>query len=120
MSIDWTAVRAELNSHLDHFTGEHVHPMNRVLHLAGIPLLVLAIPTALLNPLAALSLVALGGALQLGGHFLFERNAPAVGQRGPLYLLAAPLWAAEILLQQVGLSLRQLVGFSPLATVVEG
>lgn len=110
MLFDWSFVKYRLSSHLDHFVLEHQHPMNQVFHLLGVPMIVLAIPAGLFYPLLGMALGLGGAGLQRVGHALFEQGAPQAVSRGALYLLAAPLWVVEKLLQPLGLSLRDLLG----------
>jgi uncharacterized membrane protein YGL010W len=110
MLFDWSFVKYRLSSHLDHFILEHQHPLNQVFHLLGVPMIILAIPAGLFYPVLGVALALGGAAMQLFGHALFEQTPPRAVSRGTLYLLAAPLWLVEKLLQPLGLSLRDLLG----------
>lgn len=110
MLFDWSFLKYRLSSHLDHFVFEHQHPMNQVFHLLGVPMIILAIPAGIFYPRLGVALAIGGTGLQLVGHRLFERSGPRRTSRGVLYLLAAPLWVVEKLLQPLGLSLRDLLG----------
>lgn len=74
----------------------HTHPLNQVLHLVGIPLIVLSLPMALgagiSRPLGVLALVlfVLGWALQFIGHAI-EGRAPEF-VRDPRFLLVGLRW----------------------------
>jgi len=109
MWLDWNAIRVELAQHLEHYISEHQHPVNQILHILGVPMLIMAVPAALVSPLLGVALGLGGAALQVVGHFLFESNTPQLTSPGPLYLLAAPLWVAEKLLQPLGMSVREVL-----------
>ena len=47
-------------------------------HLFGVPMLALSLPVMLLNFRRGLTLFAAGWALQLFGHFYFEKNKPVL------------------------------------------
>jgi hypothetical protein len=82
----------------------HRDPTNRVMHLVGTPLMLGGVVSLLLSrPLRPLWLLgvsafSLGWALNLSGHALFEKNAPAFAD-DPLSFIVGPIWDA----QQVGL-----------------
>ena len=109
MLFDLEQLKYRLSGHLDHFVFTHRQPLNQVFHLLGVPMIILAIPAGLLSPLFGVALAVGGAGLQVLGHVLYEPN-DTLASRGPLYLLAAPLWVVEKLLQPLGLSLRDLLG----------
>lgn len=75
----------------------HRHPVNRALHMAGIPMIVVGAVGLLSMPsytppwaLAAGSF-ATGWALNVVGHAVFEKNRPAFAD-DPLSFIAGPIW----------------------------
>ncbi|MFM7653215.1 MAG: Mpo1-like protein [Vulcanococcus sp.] len=81
---------------IEEYGRSHTHPWNQLLHLLGIPLIVLSLPLALatvvvswLGPLA-LVLFLLGWVLQLIGHGI-ERRPPEFF-RDPRFLLVGLRW----------------------------
>ena len=86
-----------------HYEGTHQHPTNRRLHVVGIPMILggavglLAFrPVGMTAPLWFGSAGAFvgGWTLNLVGHGVFERNAPAF-QDDPLAFVAGPVWDAR-------------------------
>ena len=69
---------------------KHRHPLNKLSHSIGIPLIVISLPLFLFNWRWALGLFIVGWAFQFLGH-LIEGNQPAFF-RNPLYLLVGPWW----------------------------
>jgi uncharacterized membrane protein YGL010W len=74
----------------------HTHPFNQMLHLFGIPMIVLSVPLALgagfsrdLGP-AALGLFLLGWTLQFAGHAIERKPPEFLGD--PRYLLVGVRW----------------------------
>ncbi len=49
-----------------------------VTHMFGVPMIALSFPLALINPRKSLSYFVLGWALQLLGHYYFEKNKPVL------------------------------------------
>jgi uncharacterized membrane protein YGL010W len=82
---------------LETYEAEHRHPVNRVLHAVGIPVVVLA-TTVLMSPWrpfgwsrkASLAALATGWGLLLVGHAI-EGNRPAI-LRTPTAALSALAW----------------------------
>jgi len=92
---------------LDFYSATHLDPMNRILHLVGIPLIVggaggLLVTAPILGPLrlASLGAFGVGWLLNLLGHTAFEKRAPAFSEDA-LSFLAGPAW-----------DLGQLLGFA--------
>lgn len=82
-----------LREYLDLYRDGHRHLGTKLTHMVGIPMIVAAFPTAIVNPPAAGGLFVGGWALQLIGHKFFEKNKPAfLGD--PYYLLVGPAWVA--------------------------
>jgi uncharacterized membrane protein YGL010W len=74
----------------------HTHPLNQLLHLVGIPMIVLSLPAALAAAFlpgwgpVAVGLFLLGWALQFAGHAI-ERKPPEF-LRDPRFLLVGLRW----------------------------
>ncbi len=78
----------------------HQDPTNRVLHMAGIPLIVGGALGLLVAPrysppwfLSATAFVG-GWGMNLVGHYKYEKNAPAFAE-DPLSFVAGPVWDAQ-------------------------
>jgi len=109
---DWRRRHAEFRggigarwSHaLDFYSATHQEPTNRFLHVVGIPLIVggaIGLVTAppVLGPvrLASLTAFGVGWLMNLVGHALFEKRAPAFSEDA-LSFLAGPAWDLRQLL----------------------
>jgi uncharacterized membrane protein YGL010W len=77
-------------SFLEKYRAEHTHPMNRLTHSIGIPMIVLSLIVVLFNWQIGLAMFVVGWILQFIGH-AFEGNKPAFFSN-PIYLLVGPLW----------------------------
>jgi uncharacterized membrane protein YGL010W len=77
-------------SFIENYKAKHRHPLNKLSHSIGIPLIVISLPLFFFNWRWALGLFIVGWALQFLGH-LIEGNQPAFF-RNPLYLLVGPWW----------------------------
>ncbi|MCL2448538.1 MAG: DUF962 domain-containing protein [Polyangiaceae bacterium] len=97
-----------LREYVAQYRREHTQFGTKVTHMIGIPMVVVAVPTALVNPPAAIGLALGGWALQVVGHVIFEGNRPAMAP-DPYYTLAAPAWVAGEWLQLFGLPLPELI-----------
>lgn len=75
---------------LANYKAKHQHPLNRLTHSIGIPMIVVSLPLFFLNWRWALLLFVAGWILQFVGHAI-EGNQPAF-LRNPVYLLIGPLW----------------------------
>ncbi len=74
----------------DDYRNTHKHPINRLTHAFGIPIIVASL---LLSPFYfhwALTLFFFGWCLQLTGH-IYEGNKPAFFSN-PMHLLIGPYW----------------------------
>ena len=78
------------NSFLENYKAKHQHPLNRLSHSVGIPLILISLPLFLFNWRWAVGLFFAGWILQFVGHAI-EGNQPAFFGN-PLYLLIGPLW----------------------------
>jgi uncharacterized membrane protein YGL010W len=80
-------------SFMDNYKAKHRHPLNRLTHNIGIPLIVVSLPLFFFNWRWALVLFVAGWVFQFVGH-LIEGNQPAFFHN-PVYLLVGPLWLAR-------------------------
>jgi hypothetical protein len=86
----------------------HRHPVNRALHMAGIPMIVggavglLTMPSYSPPWALAAGSFATGWALNIVGHAVFEKRRPAFAE-DPLSFIAGPIWD----LQQLRGALRR-------------
>ena len=77
-------------SFVDSYKEKHQHPLNRLSHSIGIPMIVISLPLFFFNWRWALGLFVVGWILQFAGHAI-EGNQPAFF-RNPVYLLVGPWW----------------------------
>ena len=75
---------------LANYKARHQHPLNRLSHSIGIPLIVISLPLFFFNWRWALAMFVTGWFFQFAGHMI-EGNQPAFF-RNPVYLLVGPLW----------------------------
>jgi uncharacterized membrane protein YGL010W len=87
---------------IEEYKAKHRHPLNRLTHSFGIPLIVLALPLVFFSWRWALALFVVGWVLQFVGHAI-EGNQPAFFHN-PVYLLVGPFWLARRALAAIGLS----------------
>jgi uncharacterized membrane protein YGL010W len=90
------------NAFVANYKAKHQHPLNRLSHSIGIPLIVVSLPLFFVNWRWALALFVAGWILQFVGH-LIEGNRPAFFSN-PLYLLVGPLWLLRRIAAAIGLS----------------
>jgi uncharacterized membrane protein YGL010W len=89
-------------SFIESYKAKHRHPLNKLTHSIGIPLIVVSLPLFLLNWRWALLLFLVGWALQFIGHAI-EGNQPAFF-KNPMYLLVGPWWLVRRIAAAVGLA----------------
>src|SRR5882672_6269525 len=77
-------------SFVTYYRSKHQHPLNKLSHSIGIPLIVIALPLFLLSWRWALLVFVVGWVFQFVGHVI-EGNQPAFFSH-PLYLLVGPMW----------------------------
>ena len=75
---------------LVNYRAKHQHPLNRLCHSIGIPLITLSLPLFFFYWRWALLMFVVGWVLQFVGHAI-EGNQPAFF-KNPVYLLIGPLW----------------------------
>ena len=88
-------------SFIENYKAKHRHPLNRLSHSIGIPMIVVSLPLFFFNWRWALGLFVLGWIFQFVGHAI-EGNQPAFF-RNPLYLLVGPLWLLRRAASAVGI-----------------
>ena len=84
------------------YKAKHQHPLNRLSHSIGIPLIAISLPLFFFDWRWALAFFVFGWILQFVGHAI-EGNQPAFF-RNPVYLLVGPLWLLRRAASSVGLS----------------
>src|SRR5205085_9975154 len=89
------------DSFVENYKAKHRHPLNRLTHSFGIPMIVVSLPLFFFNWRWALALFIVGWILQFVGHAI-EGNRPAFF-RNPLYLLVGPVWLVRRALAGIGL-----------------
>jgi uncharacterized membrane protein YGL010W len=90
------------DSFLTNYKAKHQHPLNRLSHSIGIPMIVISLPLFLFNWRWALVLFIAGWILQFVGHAI-EGNQPAFF-KNPVYLFVGPMWWLRRVASSVGLS----------------
>ena len=88
-------------SFIENYKAKHRHPLNKLSHSIGIPMIVVALPLFLFSWRWALGLFVLGWLFQFIGHAI-EGNQPAFF-KNPVYLLVGPLWLIRQMASAVGL-----------------
>jgi uncharacterized membrane protein YGL010W len=112
MSNRLAALKDQVRGYLATYQAEHTHPLCKLTHYVGIPMIVTSLPVALVSPLTGLGMFTGGWVLQFVGHYVFEKNQPAFFAN-PLYLLVGALWVVLELLSLVGVPLPE--GLAPSA-----
>ncbi|MDM5336681.1 DUF962 domain-containing protein [Fictibacillus enclensis] len=77
-------------SFIEKYKEDHQHPINKLTHSIGIPLIVVSLPLFFWRWKLALALFIVGWILQFIGH-LFEGKKPSF-LKHPVYLLVGPVW----------------------------
>lgn len=78
------------DSFVANYKSKHRHPLNRLSHSIGIPLVVVSLPLFFFSWRWALGLFVMGWIFQLAGHAI-EGNQPAFFTN-PVYLVVGPWW----------------------------
>ena len=89
------------SSFMETYKSKHQHPLNRLSHTIGIPMIVVSLPLVFFSWKWALALFVVGWVFQFIGH-LIEGNQPAFF-RNPIYLLVGPMWLFKRLGQVFGI-----------------
>jgi uncharacterized membrane protein YGL010W len=87
---------------LENYRAKHKHPMNKLCHSVGIPMIVISLPLFFFSWRWAAMLFVVGWVLQFVGHAI-EGNQPAFF-KNPVYLLVGPLWLLRRAASVVGLA----------------
>ena len=88
-------------SFIENYKAKHRHPLNKLTHSIGIPMIVISLPLLIFSWRWALALFVVGWILQFVGHAI-EGNQPAFF-RNPVYLLVGPWWVLRRAAVVVGL-----------------
>lgn len=83
-------------SFVEKYKADHTHPMNRLTHSIGIPMIVISLAVVFFNWKIGVGLFVVGWILQFIGH-AFEGNKPSFFSN-PIYLLIGPIWWAKKML----------------------
>lgn len=89
------------DSFVDNYKSKHRHPLNKLSHSVGMPMIVVAVPLFFFSWRWALVFFVVGWLFQFIGHAI-EGNQPAFF-RNPLYLLIGPWWLVRRAAEVVGL-----------------
>jgi uncharacterized membrane protein YGL010W len=89
------------NSFMENYKAKHTHPLNKLTHSIGIPMIVLSLPALFVSWRLSLILFIVGWLFQFLGHAI-EGNQPAFF-RNPVYLIIGPLWILRRGAEVVGL-----------------
>jgi uncharacterized membrane protein YGL010W len=88
-------------SFIDNYKARHRHPLNKLSHTIGIPMIVVSLPLFFFSWRWALALFVVGWIFQFVGHAI-EGNQPAFYQN-PFYLLVGPWWLIRRAAEAIGL-----------------
>jgi uncharacterized membrane protein YGL010W len=88
-------------SFVDNYKAQHRHPLNRLAHSIGIPIIIVSVPLFFVSWRWALGLFVVGWIFQLVGHAI-EGNQPAFFSN-PFYLIIGPWWLVRRAAEIVGL-----------------
>jgi uncharacterized membrane protein YGL010W len=83
------------------YKAKHTHPLNKLAHSIGIPLIVGSLVIVFFNWRWGLALFVIGWIFQFLGH-LIEGNQPAFFHN-PVHLLVGPLWLLRRAADAIGL-----------------
>ncbi len=86
---------------VDNYESRHRHPLNRLSHSIGIPMIVVSLPLFFFSWRGALALFVVGWIFQFIGHAI-EGNQPAFFSN-PIHLLVGPWWLIRRVAEAVGL-----------------
>ncbi|GGE11657.1 hypothetical protein GCM10011571_11290 [Marinithermofilum abyssi] len=75
---------------LEKYQEDHQHPINKLTHALGIPMIVVSLPWFFFDWKTALFLFVLGWVFQFVGH-MFEGKKPSF-LSNPLFLIIGPWW----------------------------
>lgn len=89
-------------SFVDNYKAKHQHPVNKLTHSVGIPMIIVSLPLLFFSWRWALGLFISGWILQFVGHAV-EGNRPAFF-KNPFYLIVGPWWLIRRAVSAVGLT----------------
>lgn len=89
-------------SFIENYKAKHRHPLNKLTHSIGIPMILISLPLFFFNWHWALALFVVGWILQFIGHAV-EGNQPAFF-KNPMYLLVGPWWLLRRAAEALGLA----------------
>ena len=89
------------DSFVDNYKTRHRHPLNKLSHSIGIPMIVVSLPLFFFSWRWALALFIVGWVFQFIGHAI-EGNQPSFFSN-PLYLLVGPWWLLRRAAESIGL-----------------
>src|SRR5205814_7147122 len=89
------------SSFMEDYKAKHTHPLNRLTHSIGIPMIVVSLPALFISWRLALALFVVGWLFQFLGHAI-EGNQPAFF-RNPVYLIIGLLWILRRGAEAIGL-----------------
>ncbi len=84
---------SKLEEMMARYKEDHQHPVNKALHMVGIPMIVASLPLMFFTPPLGISMFIFGWILQFIGH-AFEGKAPSF-LSDPKFLLVGPTWYAR-------------------------
>ena len=90
-----------MDSFIENYRLKHQHPLNKLCHAIGIPLITISWPLFLFKWRWALVFFVIGWVLQFAGHAI-EGNRPAFFQN-PIYFLIGPWWLVQRAARAIGL-----------------
>lgn len=90
-----------MDSLIDNYKSKHQHPLNKLCHVIGIPMITIALPLFFFRWRWALAMFVLGWILQFIGHAI-EGNRPAFFQN-PVYFFVGPWWLVRRAARAIGL-----------------
>jgi uncharacterized membrane protein YGL010W len=88
-------------SFVDNYKSRHRHPLNKLSHSLGIPIIAVSVPLFFFSWRWALGFFVCGWLFQLIGHAI-EGNQPAFFSN-PIYLLIGPWWLVRRAAEAIGL-----------------
>jgi uncharacterized membrane protein YGL010W len=92
---------AMTESLVNNYKSQHQHPLNKLCHVIGIPMITISWPLFLFRWRWALGLFVVGWILQFIGHAI-EGNRPAFFQN-PVYFFIGPWWLIRRAAAAIGL-----------------
>ena len=97
-----TLFPAFMESFIENYKAKHRHPLNKLMHSLGIPMIAVSLPVFFFSWRWGLGLFIVGWILQFAGHAI-EGNQPAFF-RNPVYLLVGPWWLLRRAVAAMGLT----------------